>query len=135
MFADFTARVLNSIVLGDGSSDSGCCAGAAREERRHEVNDEEMSEGSAIPRVKGVCSQQTIQRLMSLVINAVRRQGETDGDGEVEKKSMANCRQCDRSKATGTVWHKEPEQQIFKKNVKVQAEAQKVKAGDEVSGP
>ena len=34
--------------------------------------------------------------------------------------------QCDRSKATGTVWHKEPEQQRFKKNVKVRAEAQKV---------
>ena len=30
--------------------------------------------------------------------------------------------------------HKEPEQQRFKKNVKA-AEAQKVKAGDEVSGP
>ena len=86
---------------------------------------------------------------MSLVINAKRRQGETDGDGEVERKeqcqpqagsikknrkSMANCRQCDRSKATGTVWHKEPEQQRFKTNVKVRAEAQKVKAGDEVSG-
>ena len=42
-----------------------------------------MSEGSAIARVKGVCSQQTIQRMMSLVINATRRQGETDGDGEV----------------------------------------------------
>ena len=27
--------------------------GALREERRHEVNDEEMSEGSAIARVKG----------------------------------------------------------------------------------
>ena len=109
-----------------------------------------MSEGSAIARVKGVCSQQTIQRMMSLVINAIRRQRETDGDGEVvrkeqcqpqagsikkNRKSMANCRQCDRSKATGTVWHKEPEQQRFKKNVKVRAEAQKVKAGDEVSGP
>ena len=52
-----------------------------------------------------------------------------------KKKGMANCRQCDRSKATGTVWHKEPEQQRFKKNVKVRAEAHKVKAGDEVSGP
>ena len=85
---------------------------------------------------------------MSLVISAIRRQRETDGDGEVERKehgqpqagsiknnrkSMANCRQCDRSKAT--VWHKEPEQQRFKKNVKVRAEAQKVKAGVEVSGP
>ena len=141
---------MNSIVLGNGSSDSGCCAGATREERRHEVNDEEMSEGNAIARVKGVCSQQTIQWMMSLVINAMRRQGETDGDGEVvrkeqcqpqagsikrNRKSMANCRQCDRSKATGTVWHKEPEQQRFKKYVKVRAEAQKVKAGDEVSGP
>ena len=48
---------------------------------------------------------------------------------------MANCRQCDRLKATATVWHKEPDQQRFKKNVKVRAEAQKVKAGDEVSGP
>ena len=80
----------------------------------------------------------------------VRRQGRTDGDGEVERKeqcqpqagsikknrkSMATCRQCDRSRATGTVWHKEPEQQRFKKNVKVRAEAQKAKAGDEVSGP
>ena len=87
---------------------------------------------------------------MSLVINAIRRQGETDGDGEVERKeqcqpqagsiksnrkSMANRRQCDRLNATGTVWHKEPEQQRFKKNVKVRVEAQKVKAGDEVSGP
>ena len=89
MFADFTARVLNSIVLGDRSSDSGCCAGAAREERRHEVNDEEMSEGSAIARVKGVCGQQTIHRMMSLVINAIRRQGETDGDGEVKRKERA----------------------------------------------
>ena len=51
------------------------------------------------------------------------------------RKSMANCRQCDRSQATGTVWHKEPEQQRFKKNVKVRAEAQKVKACDKVSGP
>ena len=99
---------MNSIVLGDGSSDSGCYAGAAREERRHEVKDEEMSEGRAIAWVKGVCSQQTIQRMMSLVINATRRQGETDGDEEVERKeqcqpqagsikknrkSMANCRQ------------------------------------------
>ena len=82
-----------------------------------------MSEGSAIARVKGVCSQQTIQRMISLVINAIRRQGKTDGDGEVvrkeqcqpqagsikkNRKSMANRRQCDRSKATGTVWHKEP---------------------------
>ena len=112
-----------------------------REERRHEVKDEEMSEGSGIARVKGVCGQQTIQRMMSLVINAMRRQGETNGDGEVVRqercqpqagsikknsKSMANCRQCDRSKATGTVWHEEPEQQRFKKNVKVRAEAQKV---------
>ena len=109
-----------------------------------------MSEGSVIARVKGVCSQQTIQRMMSLVINAMRRQRETDGDREVvgkeqcqqqagsikkNRKSMTNCRQCDRSKATGTVWHKEPEKQRFKKNVKVRAEAQKVKAGDEVSGP
>ena len=77
---------MNSVVLGDGSSDSGCCAGAMREERRHEVNDGEMSEGSAIARVKGVCSQQTIQRMMSAVFNAIRRQVETDGDGEVEKK-------------------------------------------------
>ena len=77
---------------------------------------------------------------MSVVINAIRRQGETDGDGDGEvdrkeqcqpqagsikkyRKSMANCRQCERSKATGTVWHKEPEQQRFKKNVKVRAEA------------
>ena len=88
--------------------------------------------------------------MTSLVINAMRRQGETDGDGEVvrkeqcqpqagsikkNRKSMANCRHCDRSKATGTVWHKEPEKQRFKKNVKVRAEAQKVKGGDEVSGP
>ena len=87
---------------------------------------------------------------MSLVINAIRLQGGTDGDGEVKRKeqcqpqagsimknrkSIANCRQCDRSKATGTVWQKEPEQQRFKKNVKVRAEAQKVKACDEVSGP
>ena len=141
---------MNSMVLGDESSDSGCCEGAVREERRQEVNDEEMSEGSATARVKGVCSQQTIQRMMSLVINAMRRQGETDGDGAVvrkeqcqpqagsinnNRKSMANCRQCDRSKATGTVRFWEPEQQRFKKNVKVRAEAQKVKAGDEVSGP
>ena len=77
---------LNIKVLGDGGSDSGCCAGAAREERRHEVKDEERSEGSAIARVKGVCSQQTIQRMMSLVSNAMR-QGETDGDGEVKKKA------------------------------------------------
>ena len=48
-----------------------------------------MSEGSAIARVKGVCSQQTIQRMMSLVINAIRRQGETDGDGEVVRKERA----------------------------------------------
>ena len=113
-------------------------------EKWHEVKDEEMSEGSGIARVKCVCSQQTIQGMMSLVINAMRRQGETNGDGEVVRqercqpqagsikknsKSMAKCRQCDRSKATGTVWHKEPEQQRFKKNVKVRAEAQKVKAG------
>ena len=52
---------LGSIVLGDESSDSGCCAGALREERRHEVKEEEMSEGSAIARMKGVCSLQTIQ--------------------------------------------------------------------------
>ena len=51
------------------------------------------------------------------------------------RKSKANCRQYDRSKATGTVWHKEPEEDRFKKNVKVRAETQKVKAGDEVSGP
>ena len=99
---------------GDESSDSGCCAGAVREERRHEVKEEEMSEGSAIARMKGVCSLQTIQRMMRLVINAMRRQRETDGDedGEVVRKeqcqpqagsiknirkSMANCRQCDRS--------------------------------------
>ena len=87
---------------------------------------------------------------MSLVINAMRRQRDTDEDGEVvrkeqcqpkagsikkNRKSMANCGQCDRSKATGTVWHKEPEQQRFKKNVKVRAEAQKVKACDDVTGP
>ena len=77
------------MVLGDGSSDSGCCEGAVREERRHEVNDEEMSEGSTIARVKGVCSQQTIQRMTSLVINPIRRQGETDGDGEVKRKERA----------------------------------------------
>ena len=77
------------MVLGDGSSDSGCCAGALREERRHEVKDEETSEGSAIARVKGVCSQRTIQRMTSLVINAIRRQGETDGDGEVKRKERA----------------------------------------------
>ena len=47
--------------------------------------DEEMSEGSAIARVKGVRGQQTIQRMMSLVINAIRRQGETDRDGEVKR--------------------------------------------------
>ena len=52
------------------------------------------------------------------------------GSIKKNRKSMANCRQCDRSKATGTVWHKEPEQQRFKKNVKVRAEAQKVKAGE-----
>ena len=27
------------------------------------------------------------------------------------RKSIANCRQRDRSKETGIVWHKEPEQQ------------------------
>ena len=85
---------------------------AVAAQRRHDFNDEEMSEGSAIARVKGVCSQQTIQRMMSLVINARRRQGETDGDGEVERKeqyqpqagsitnnrkSSTNSRQCDRS--------------------------------------
>ena len=86
---------------------------------------------------------------MSLVINAIRRQRETDGE-RLKEKSSADRRQ-DRSrrterawptagsvidqKATGTVRHKEPEQQRFKKNVKVRAEAQKVKAGDEVSGP
>ena len=53
-----------------------------------EVNDEEMSEGSTIARVKGVCSQQTIQWMMSLVINATRRQRETDGDGEVVRKEQ-----------------------------------------------
>ena len=108
-----------------------------------------MSERSAIARVKGVCSQQMIQRMMSLVINAIRRQGtQTErlkekeeqcqpqaGSIKKNRKSMANCRKCDRSKATGAVRHKEPEQQRFKKNVKVRAEAQKVKAGDEVSGP
>ena len=51
---------------------------------------------------------------MSLLINAIRRQRETDGDREVvrkeqlqpqagsikkNRKSMANCRQCDRSKS------------------------------------
>ena len=65
--------------------------------------------------------------------NAIRRQRETDGDREVvrkeqcqlqagsikkNRKSMANCRQCDRSKATGSVWYKEPEQQRLKKKVK-----------------
>ena len=84
---DLMARVLKSTVLGDGSSDSDCCASAAREKRKREVKDEERGEGSAIARRKGVCSQQTIQRMMSLVINAIRRQGETDGDGEVQKES------------------------------------------------
>ena len=71
---------LNSTVLGDGSSDGSCCIGAVWEERRHEVNDE---------LVKDICSQQTIHRRMSLVVNAIRRQGETDGDGEVKRKERA----------------------------------------------
>ena len=49
-----------------------------------------MSEGSVIARVKGVCSQQTIQRMMSLVINAMRRQRETDGDREVVRKTTVS---------------------------------------------
>ena len=64
----------------------------------------------------------------------VRKEHGQQQAGSINKncKSMTNCRQCDRSKATGTVWHKEPEQQRFKKNVKVRAEAQNVKAGDQV---
>ena len=57
------------------------------------------------------------------------------GSIKKNRKSMANCRPQDQSKAIGTVWHKKPEQQRFKKNEKVRSEAQKVKAGDEVSGP
>ena len=113
-----------------------------REERTHEVNDEEMSEGSAIARVKGVCSQQTIQRMMTWSSTQHGVKGkQTETERLKEKKEQcqpqagSNCRQCDRSKATGTVLHKEPKQQRFKKNVKVRTEAQKVKTGEEVSGP
>ena len=98
----------------------------------------------AIARVKGVCGQQTIQRMMSLVINAIRRQGETGGDGEVEKKSSANRRQ-DRSRISERAWPTassvidQKQQELSgtrsQNSVKVRAEAQKVKAGDEVSGP
>ena len=90
--------------------------------------------------MKGVCSEQTIQRMTSLVINAIQRQGETDGE-RLKEKGSANRRQ-DRSRRTLRVWptassvihQKQQEQsgtrgQRFKKNVKVRAEAQKVKAG------
>ena len=68
----------------------------------------------------------------------MRRQGETDGEvkrkeravptagriDQEEQKNIANCRQRDRSK-----------EQRYAQNVKVRAEAKKVKTGDEVSGP
>ena len=63
-----------------------------------------MSEASTIARVKGVCSQQTIQRMVGLVINAIRRQKETDGDGEVVRKEHSANRRQDRSRRTERAW-------------------------------